>query len=119
MSQRFVFSCAGLLVALLLTTFTFGQSTFGSFTGTVKDPSGALIPGAEVEVLNQGTGAVRKIITSSAGVFNAANLDLGNYRVRVSAKGFNSYDHADLVLTANRVINLDVTLTLGATSDIV
>src|SRR5437868_4187755 len=114
MSQRFVFSCAGLFSALLLTTFTFGQSTFGSFTGSVKDPSGAVIPGAEVEVVNEGTGVTRKLTTSSAGVFNVPSLNLGTYRIRVSARGFNTYNRQNLVLEANQVINLDIDLTLGS-----
>jgi hypothetical protein len=107
------------LTAFLLVAVSLAQSTFGSFTGAVKDPSGAVVPGAAVEVINQGTGATRKVTTSSAGVFNVPNLDLGTYRVRVSAQGFSSYEHSDLTLTANQVINLDVDLTLGTTSGLV
>jgi hypothetical protein len=57
--------------------------------------------------------------TTSAGVFNVPNLDLGTYRVRVSAKGFNTYDHPNLVLEANQVVNLDVRLSLGTASNVV
>src|ERR1051325_11539757 len=113
--QRFLL--APILIGFLAVSASFAQSTFGSFTGTVKDPSGAVIPGAEVEVINQGTGATRKMTTTSAGVFNAPSLDLGTYRVRVTANGFNTYDHAYLVLRSNQTINLDVELTLGATSN--
>src|SRR6516225_7340104 len=108
-----------ILISFLFVPVSLAQSTFGSFTGTVKDPSGALIPGAEVEVVNQGTGTTRKMITTSAGVFNAPNLDLGMYRVRVSAKGFNTYDHPSLVLQANQVMNLDVVLSIGTPSNVV
>src|SRR5437868_2245531 len=103
--QRFVMR--PVLTGLLFVSAGLAQSTFGSFTGTVKDPSGALVPGAAVEVSNEGTGTTRKVATSSAGVFNVPNLDLGSYRVRVSAQGFSTYDHAGLNLTANQVINLD------------
>jgi hypothetical protein len=70
MSRRFRFVFAGVLGAVLLAGITFGQSTFGSFTGTVEDPSGAVVPFARVEVVNEGTGATRQGMTSSAGVFN-------------------------------------------------
>jgi hypothetical protein len=102
-----------------LTASAFAQSTFGSFTGTVTDPSGALVPGATVEIVNENTGTTRQVVTSSAGVFNVPNLDLGTYRVRVSAKGFNTYERATLHLEANQVINLPVELTIGATSGVV
>jgi hypothetical protein len=119
MGQRRNFIIAAVLIAIVAVSAAVAQSTFGSFTGTVKDPTGALIPGAEVEVVNQGTGATRKMTTTNAGVFNVPNLDLGTYRVRVSATGFSTYDHANLVLQANQIINLDVALTLGATSNVI
>src|SRR5215472_4180746 len=87
MSRQSLFFCAGLLSAAFL-PFAFGQSTFGSFTGMVKDPTGALVPAATVEVTNEGTGTSRQVTTNSAGVFNVPNLDLGVYQVRISAKGF-------------------------------
>src|SRR5947207_12552755 len=75
------------------------QSTFGSFTGSVKDPSGAMVPAASVEVSNEGTGVTRKVTTSSAGVFNVPNLDIGNYRIRVRSEEHTSelQSHSDLV----------------------
>ncbi len=115
--QRFV--VAPILIGFLAASASLAQSTFGSFTGTVKDPSGALVPDATVEVSNEGTGVVRKVTTSAAGVFNVTNLDIGNYRVRVSAKGFSAYDRTGLFLTANQIINLDIELPLGATSNVV
>ena len=107
------------LSGLFLTSIGFAQSTFGSITGTVKDPTGALIPSADVEVINRGTGTIRKVTTSSAGVFNVTNLDIGFYQVRVSAKGFSTYNRESLFLTANQILNLDVALALGAATQVV
>jgi hypothetical protein len=115
--QRLVI--APILIGFLFASASLAQSTFGSFTGSVKDPSGALVAAASVEVINEGTGATRKVTTSSAGVFNVPNLDIGNYRIRVSAKGFNSYDRTKLFLEANQIINLDIGLTLGGTIEVV
>lgn len=119
MSHRLRHVVAGVLICLLSIAIAHSQSTFGSITGTVKDPVGALVPVAEVEVLNEGTGAIRRVITSSAGVFNVPNLDLGRYKVRVTGPGFTTYERGDLSLAANQIINLDVQLALGATTTLV
>jgi hypothetical protein len=117
--SRLLFVSATAFCIVLLAVAAFSQSTFGSFTGTVKDPSGAVIPGATVEIINQGTGTTRKVTTGSGGVFNVPNLDIGEYKVRITAKGFSTYDHAGIRLTANQEIDLPVTLTLGSTTGVV
>jgi Carboxypeptidase regulatory-like domain len=104
---------------LLLPSLAWGQSTFGSFTGTVKDPTGAVVPGAAVEVINEGTGNTRQVTTTSAGVFNVPNCDLGTYKVRVSAKGFSTYERGNLHLAANQVIDLPVEMALGTTTGLI
>lgn len=109
----------GTLAALLLISSCFAQSTFGSISGTVKDPSGSVVPGAAVEVVNEGTGTTRQSVSSSAGVFNVPNLDIGSYRVRVSGKGFTTYERSGVQLAANQVFNLDVQLNVGATTTVV
>ena len=116
MSRRLRYNVAGLLVWLLFIPTSNSQSTFGSITGTVTDPASAIVPDAQVEVINEGTGAIRRVTTGSAGVFNVPNLDLGSYRVRVTETGFSTHERAGLTLTANQVINLDVQLALGATT---
>src|SRR6516225_10354866 len=100
MSRQQVYIFSVVLCLLLLAPYASGQSTFGSFTGTVKDPSGAVIPSATVEVTNEGTGNKRVFSTTSAGVFNVPNLDLGSYKVRVSATGFSTYERTGLRLAA-------------------
>src|SRR6185436_17100267 len=107
---------AGVLTCLLFASRSLSQSSSGSITGTVKDPTGSMVPAAEVEVINDGTGATRRVTTSSGGVFNVPNLDLGSYKLRVSGKGFNTYERSGLNLAANQIMSLDVQLTLGATS---
>lgn len=117
MAERLLF--IGAMFVIVLARFAFGQSTFGSFTGIVKDPSGAVIPGAAVEVTSEGTGATRRVTTSSAGVFHVPGLDIGAYTVRVSAQGFSTYEHTGLQLAANQIIDLPVELTVGATAGVV
>ena len=64
------FITASVLACTLTTVVSLSQSTFGSIIGTVTDPTSALVPTAEVEVINEGTGTTRRVVTGSAGVFN-------------------------------------------------
>ena len=95
-----------------------GQTTFGSITGTVTDPSGALVPAAAVSVTNEGTGGVRKVTASSGGVFNVPNLDLGTYRIVITAEGFARYERGGLTLSTNQVLNVDARLEMGTTATV-
>src|SRR5258708_932158 len=91
----------------------FGQTTFATITGTVTDPSGAVLPGAKVSVTSEGEGSVREITTGSTGVFTVPNLTVGKYRLQVSATGFGTYDRTVIILTANRGLNGDVKMALA------
>jgi hypothetical protein len=110
---------AASVLLMLFSSKCLAQSTFGSITGVVTDPTGAVVPNAQVSVTNLGTGVVRETTTGSTGLFTVPNLNIGAYRVRVVAKGFTTYERTDLQLAANQVLNLDVHLTLGATSEVV
>ncbi len=111
-------STLGAVVCLLLANPAFTQTTFGSITGTVTDPTGAVIPEASVSVANQLTGIERKVTTSAAGVFNVPNLDIGTYRVTVTASGFARYERPDLVLNSNQTLNVDARLELATTATV-
>jgi len=106
----------GIVLAILwlLSTSTSAQTTFGSITGTVTDPAGALIVGASVTVTNDDTGAKRSAPTSSGGVFNVTDLNVGSYTLRVASPGFATYEQRGLALSANRVVNVDVQLSIAA-----
>ena len=105
--------------AVALPFAAFCQSTFGSITGVVSDASGAVVSTAKLSVTNEGTGAVRQAVSSSTGTFNVPNLDIGIYRVRVSAQGFTTYERGGLNLTANQVLNMNVELAVGAAASVV
>src|SRR5262245_33638038 len=64
------------------------QTNRGSITGTVTDPSAAVVPGATITITNLGTSAVRKLTTAENGTFNAQDLEPVTYRVVVEASGF-------------------------------
>ena len=104
------------VIAGLLMPAGFAQTTFGSITGRVVDPSGGVVPGADVAVTNEGTSVVREVKASGQGLFSVPNLDPGTYRLVVTARGFNAYNRPDVVLMANQIVNLDVNLTVGTSS---
>jgi carboxypeptidase family protein len=108
---------SGILAGFLFVPGSFAQSTFGSITGTVLDPNGAAVPAADVVVTNLGTGSIRRVTSTSEGLFSMANLDLGTYSVRVSAQGFATYSRDNLVLTANQRISVEVELKVGTSID--
>src|SRR5215813_5666303 len=101
------------LTILAFVTMASAQSTFGSFVGTVRDPSGAVIAGATVRVTNKGTTAQRTATTDETGSFNVVNLDPGTYDITVESAGFQSSVHSGLVLTARQTVRVDTTLGLG------
>src|SRR5207253_2731126 len=71
---------------LMVATGVFAQTSV--LSGTVTDPSGALIPGADVTVKNTATGVIFQTVTGAEGEFTVPALATGDYSVTVAAKGF-------------------------------
>ncbi|MBI2819307.1 MAG: TonB-dependent receptor [Acidobacteria bacterium] len=100
---------------VLVSVFMFGQHGFSQATtatisGTVKDSTGAVLPGASVTVMNEDTGISRQVTANATGRYSAAALPLGNYRVTASLEGFQSEVRSGIVLTVGReaVVNFDL-----------
>jgi hypothetical protein len=96
----------------------FGQTTSGDLVGTVKDPSGASIPNAEVTVTNEDTGVAVTVKSGSSGEFRASNLLPGKYDVAASSTGFQPYTLRGVAVTLNKTSTSDVTLSIGATTTV-
>src|ERR1700728_717889 len=105
------------LVALLAVFFPGArlQAQTGQITGTVVDPSGAAIPGAHVQIINQGTGAETRDTTADAtGTFRALNVPAATYRIKVTAPGMEELDRDGVVLDQDQSLGLgQLALTLG------
>ena len=79
-------TCAIVLCMLLWMSLPLrGQSTLGSIHGAVMDPTGAVLPGAQVTLTNAGTGFTWKTVTKENGVFNFLDLQAGNYSLQVQS----------------------------------
>jgi len=95
-----------------------GQELAATLTGTVTDPSGAVVPSATVVVHNQDTGIdVRTATTSSTGSFNITNIPAGRYTVTVRQEGFQAFVARDLTLYTAEKHTLDVQLKTGVASE--
>lgn len=91
-----------------------------SVSGTVLDPSGASIPGAVAVLHNDSTGTDRKITSGNSGGFTFAGVFPGNYTLRVTRTGFETFNQADIHLNAGDSITLPkVQLAVGSTNDVV
>ncbi|HVI80837.1 MAG TPA: carboxypeptidase regulatory-like domain-containing protein, partial [Candidatus Acidoferrum sp.] len=108
------------LVALLAPLTLIAQTTLstGSITGTVSDPSGALVNDAKVEVTNVATGQKLGLTSNAAGSFTTGPLQPGTYKVQVSAKGFNTVIQTAVVQVGN-TSTINAKLAVGQESTVV
>jgi len=91
----------------------------GSISGVVKDPSGSVVPKANVTVRELSTGALQQTHTSADGYFTFPVLPVGRYELSVQASGFQGYQRKDIVLDTNAALRIDVPLEIGAVSQTV
>src|SRR6202162_1339810 len=118
MKKHQVLLIAGLLV-FLSGGIVWAQVTTGTISGTVKDSTGAVLPGTKVVLLNEETGLSRTVETDAAGRYSAPSLGLGNYRVTGTLEGFQTGVRSGIVLTVGREAVVDLTLTVGAVTQTV
>ena len=79
--------CSAVLCAFLVPP-AHAQTVYGSITGTVTDPSGAVVPNAKVVVRGEQTGTIFNGVSTSAGVFRFPQVPIGSYEITVTAQGF-------------------------------
>lgn len=110
-------SAAALASVLLLgITTAAAQSVTAAITGTVTDPSGAVVPGAHVLAHNTSTGVNTEATTNGAGAFRIDFLPIGQYDATVQAPGFNKGSIPVFTLEALQTANFNVKLTVGGES---
>jgi hypothetical protein len=114
-----LFSFLAVFVVILgLSAAGLAQELAATLTGTVTDPSGAVVAGATVVVHSEDTGAdIRSVTTGTAGSFNITNLPAGRYRVTVTNGGFQTYVAKDVILNVAEKHTLDVGLKAGKVSE--
>src|SRR5215472_893246 len=109
-----------LLAALTCVHASFGQETTAGLQGTVKDPTGALVPNATVEISGPALiGGSRKVETDTAGAYRFAQLPPGDYNLTVTAQGFATLRQAAIHLDVGRLPTLDLSLQVGTATQTV
>ena len=106
-------------IMLLGSSAAFAQSIFGSLSGTVMDPTGAVVPGAKINVQNDATKVTQQYVTNKDGYFSATQLPVGTYSVSVTAKGFENWNGTGIVLNGSDERTVSISLKVGTESQTV
>ena len=107
------------LLIILCVSVAFSQVSTGTISGTVTDSTGAMVPDAQIVVLNEETGASRKMATDASGRYIVPLLNPGSYRVTATREGFQTEVRTGIALTVGREAVVDLSLVTGAISQTV
>ena len=91
----------------------------GSLSGTVKDESGGVIPGATVTAMNTGIGTMFTTVTEVDGTYTFPKLPVGRYDISIELEGFKVEKRTALAVDADAALQLNVTLMVGSQSETV
>ena len=97
----------------------FAQLVSGNLTGTVYDPTGALVAGATITAHNDATGVETTTDSTSVGIYNFYNLPIGTYTISASAPGFSKTDLHGVTISLNLTVTANINLAIGGQSTIV
>ncbi len=112
--RNFLSVCILLLCA---GSIALAQAGRGSISGLVTDPAGALVPGAQVVLLNHATGVTQHTVTTGAGLYTFISLNPGIYQVNASHEGFKSVARDNVAVTVDQVTGVNLTLEVGAITE--
>src|SRR5579863_4804815 len=102
-----------ILLSVLACSAAWAQLDNASILGTVRDSSGAVIPGATVTIQNIGTSATVKLTTDQSGAFAAPTLPIGLYTLTATAAGFKTFVQEGIRLNVADVLKVPVVLNPG------
>ncbi|MGA3011198.1 MAG: TonB-dependent receptor [Terracidiphilus sp.] len=112
----FLFAC---ILFLCAATAALAQAGRGSIGGLVTDPTGAIVPGANITATNHATGVALHTVTTTAGLYGFVALNPGAYKVTASMKGFESVAQDNVNVTVDQVSTVNITLRVGNVSTVV
>ncbi len=113
--QSFGLRCLALVFLAVAALAVNAAAQYGTanIVGTVRDPSGAVIPGAKVTVAEPSRGFVRHLVTDSDGSYAVSNIPIGTYTVTFEAKGFVKIIQTGVTLTTGQTQRVDAVLKVG------
>jgi hypothetical protein len=107
----------GIAFAALLATNLTAQSIYGTLTGIVSDPSGAVVAGASIKLRDQQSGSQRDTVANSDGYYTFASVPPGAYQLTVVASGFETFKETGIALGGGDKLNVNVNLKVGDTTN--
>ena len=110
-------SCTVTLLFLLGGTLWAGDG--GSLLGTITDPKGAAVPGAQITATETGTAVKQTNTTDNRGFYSFQSLPVGRYQVEVTAAGFKPLRRTGVVIDVDGKVVVDASLTIGERTDTV
>ena len=113
---------ARLLVLALVGIFAFpalsdAQITRGAISGTVRDATGAVVPGASVTVTNMDTNISRSAVTDAQGFFRVPALEPGRYQVKAELSGFSTVEYKDVRLVSASEVTINPELKVAGVGE--
>ena len=108
-----------LSIVLLMVSAAVAQESTGTISGAATDPSGAVVPQAEIIVTNVQTGVERNVRSNSGGLFVLTNLAVGNYTLTAKATGFKNFEATQIRLDVNDRLVIPVHFEIGGTNETV
>ena len=106
----------GIALGVLFVMSVAAQSDRGTITGTISDPTGAVIPNAPVDVRNVDTGATYQVGASNTGNY-VVQLPTGKYELSVTVAGFKKFVRQNLVLPVAQTLRVDIVLEVGSATE--
>jgi hypothetical protein len=106
-------------VLVLSTTSALAQLSTASLNGVVRDPTGAVVPKAEVILHSSDTAVDRKTVSNDTGTYVFSNIGPGRYTLKVSAPSFSTKQISEFVLAVNQTATIDVSLAAGAQTEVI
>ncbi len=114
-----VVTFALLFLLVSSSTLGFAQAGRGGLNGLVTDPSGSVVPGAKVTLLNTATGLTEQSTTTSAGNYSFVSLNPGTYQVTANAQGFETVVQKNINVSVDQVTIANIKLRVGAVTEVV
>src|SRR5882762_11260195 len=112
-------SVLGLVLVFVLSIAASAQLPTSTLNGTVSDPRGAVVSGAQVVITSNATGLSKETATGGDGGFAVADLTPGDYTVRVSVSGFATSEFKRVRLDVGRASTLDVSLKIAKAGEVI
>ena len=111
--MRFGVVLLALITFLSALPMAWSQEVTANIVGTIKDPSGAPVPGATVIATDTARGTVYTATTNDVGAYNISRIRVGSYTLKASAPGFQTVEYPAFTLVLNQTARIDIGLKVG------